>query len=122
MKGFINLIALLIAAVLLIFIGTKISDRSFELSMEREQTTQVLGESLGKMSDALDTMAQANIEMAKANQQQTEVIKLQHVDFVAFANKTFNSLNRIIIFILAAIVCIIALITIAYVYIKKGYY
>lgn len=122
MKGFINLIALLIAAVLLIFIGTKISDRSFELSMEREQTTQVLGESLGKMSDALDTMAQANIEMAKANQQQTEVIKLQHVDFVAFANKTFNSLNRIIIFILAAIVCIIALITIAYAYIKKGYY
>lgn len=122
MKSFINLIALLIAAVLLIFIGTKISDRSFELSIEREQTTQVLGESLGKMSDALDTMAQANIEMAKANQQQTEVIKLQHVDFVAFANKTFNSLNRIIIFILAAIVCIIALITIAYVYIKKGYY
>lgn len=122
MKFFVNLLASSCFIILIVGGMLSFTNRQHEFNMAQEQTQRVLGDSLGEMANAMETMALANIELSKVNQQQVKLLEKQHDDYVNISNRTISNLNRIIIFIIVAIVLIGGMLTLAYYQVKKGYF
>lgn len=122
MKFVVNMILALCFAIGLAGIFLNLREKTHELNMAQAQTATVLGDSIGEMAKAMETMALANIELSKTNQQQVELLKQQHNDYVNITNDSLFTLKTILVFILSFIVGIIIFFILAYFSIKKGYF